>query len=60
MNVGDKVKLNNKARRLPDKLSKFKPGDKGVVKEVTGSLYVRVEVDKKGVVRLPKKWVDHA
>jgi hypothetical protein len=59
VNVGDRVKLNLGVRKLPAAQSKFKPGDKGVVKAIVGSLYVRVEVKKKGTVRVPKGWLDH-
>lgn len=57
MNVGDKVTLNAKAKKLPATV-KFKPGDKGVVEEIVGALYVRVSVKKKGTVRVPKGWLD--
>ncbi len=58
MKVGDKVQLNDKARKLPaSKRVKFKSGDKGKVAEVIGSLYVRVAF-KKGALRCPRSWLD--
>jgi hypothetical protein len=59
VNVGDQVKLNAKASKLPASQGKFRPGDKGVVKAIVGSLYVRVVVKKKGTVRVPRGWLDH-
>lgn len=60
MNVGDQVVLNAGARKLPGSQSKFKPGDRGAVKAIVGTLYVRVEIKKKGTVRVPKGWLDYA
>ena len=61
MKVGDKVRLNKKALKLPPgKREKFKPGDKGKVEELIGSLYVRVAIKKKGTLRVPKGWLDLA
>lgn len=61
MKVGDKIKLNDKVRKLPPgKREKFKPGDKGRVEELIGSLYVRVAIKKKGTLRVPKGWLDYA
>ena len=59
MNVGDRVALNDKAKRLPaEKREVFRPGDKGVVEEVLGTLYVRVDFKKKGTLRCPRGWLD--
>jgi hypothetical protein len=60
MNVGDQVKLNEKAKKLPASHSQFRPGDKGVVKAKVGTLYVRVAIEKKGTLRVPKGWLDYA
>ena len=58
IDVGSKVALNDKARKLPEGQKKFKPGDKGVVEEVLGSLYVRISIKKKGTLRVPRGWLD--
>lgn len=59
VNVGDKVKLNRKALKLPkEKRDRFKPGDRGTVEEVIGKLYVRVSIKKKGTLRCPRGWLD--
>ena len=61
MKSGDKVKLNDKARKLPfPQSANFQPGDKGTVTAIVGSLYVRVEFKKKGSIRVPKGWLDYA
>jgi hypothetical protein len=59
MKVGDKVRLNEAATRLPVQVrARFRPGDAGVVSVICGRVYIKVEVEKKGEVRLPAIWVD--